>query len=110
MIVVLKASKELTKIENYKLTKSHSVKLIKDLTDGDTIKPDIWCLYADEDKDVEILSIMDVDGTVFACQSNTFKKSFFDIAEIFGDDDFVIKKISGVTKAGRDFVDCDLAM
>lgn len=108
MITVTKASKELTKREQFKLTKSQQPILIKDLEDGVEITPDYWAIYEDTDKDTEVLSIVDTEGQVLSTISETFKKNFLDIADIFQDEDYTIKKISGTTKAGRSFVNCDL--
>ena len=47
---------------------------------------------------------------VWCCQSQTFKDSFYEIANLFGEDQFGITKISGVSKSDRPYVDCKLAM
>lgn len=88
--------------------KSQEVTLIKDLEDGTEITPDYYANYNDSDKDVEVLSIVDKEGIVYSTVSETFKRNFWDIVDIFGDEDFTIKKISGTTKSGRQFVNCDL--
>lgn len=88
--------------------KSQEVTLIKDLEDGTEITPAYYANYNDSDKDVEVLSIVDGDGIVYSTVSETFKRNFWDIVDIFGDEDFTIKKISGTTKSGRQFVNCDL--
>lgn len=88
--------------------KSQEVTLIKDLEDGTEITPDYYANYNDSDKDVEVLSIVDNEGIVYSTVSETFKRNFWDIVDIFGDEEFTIKKISGTTKSGRQFVNCDL--
>ena len=92
------------------MTKNPEIKVIKNLEDGDTIEVQNFCIYEDDEKDVTILSIMDSTGEVFACQSSTFRSNFLDIADIYDGETFTIKKISGKTKAGRDYINCTLAM
>lgn len=84
---------------------------IKDLEDGTEITIDYWALFSDDSKETEseVLTIVDKNGVVYATISDTFKKNFFRMVEIFGDEEFAIVKISGETKSGRDFVNCDLA-
>lgn len=108
---ILTQNKELTKRELYTLTESPSVISVKDLEDGTVIEVDKYLLYEDinsQDEPVELLSILDKDGQAYATQSATFKRQFRRIAEIFGDEDFSVKKISGTTKNGRPYVNCDL--
>lgn len=84
---------------------------IKDLEDGIEISIDYWALFTDDSKEneSEVLTIVDKNGVVYATISDTFKKNFFRMVEIFEDEEFAIVKISGETKNGRDFVNCDLA-
>ena len=115
MIKVLETSRELTKVEQYKMTLGREITVLKDVPDGTMIEVDAYCKYIDvkdDGKEVELLSILDHDGQVYSCQSATFRHSFEDICDIMLDGDavgtFSIKKISGVTKAGRPFIDCAL--
>lgn len=84
---------------------------IKDLEDGTEITIDYWALFTDDTKEneSEVLTIVDKNGVVYATISDTFKKNFFRMVEIFEDEEFAIVKISGKTNNGRDFVNCDLA-
>lgn len=84
---------------------------IKELEDGTEITIDYWALFTDDTKEneSEVLTIVDKNGDVYATISDTFKKNFFRMVEIFDDEEFAIVKISGTTNAGRDFVNCDLA-
>ena len=71
-----------------------------------------WVVYTDvnsKGEDVEILSILTESGLILAAQSKTFKESFFDIVDIVGDRAFSIRVLSGTSKAGRRYMDCDLA-
>lgn len=116
MITIKSTSRELTKVERYKMTLGREINIIKDLPDNTMITVDAFCEYQDVKETgeiVDLLSILDKDGSVYSCQSATFRRSFADIAEIFEDEDtgyseFSIKKISGVTKAGRPYIDCAL--
>lgn len=47
---VLKASKELTKIEQYMLTVDKGAESMKDVPDGTSITVSVWCSYEDEKK------------------------------------------------------------
>ena len=84
---------------------------IKDLEDNTEISIDFWALFTDDTKEneSEVLTIVDKNGVVYATISDTFKKNFFRMVEIFEDEEFSIVKISGKTNNGRDFVNCDLA-
>lgn len=105
-------SREVTKKEQYLLTLAPDMISIKNIDDDDTIDVDCWATFIDvgeDGKEVELLSFMDKDGNVYATNSATFMDSFMGIMEIYGDDDEkLIKKISGTTKAGRPFVNCTM--
>lgn len=112
-------SREFTKQELYLLTKSPSMISVNKLENGAEITPSGWLVYHDTNskgEEVEILSIMGInalgENQVWSCQSQTFKQNFYDIDSIFESvpDSYAIKKISGQTKAGREFVNCDLVM
>ena len=109
-------SRELTKIERYRLTLSPEIKTVQDLADGTVINVKAFCDFDDIDEDTgevaHLLGILDNDDNSYVTQSATFKRSFSDIADIFADDgesSFAIKKISGTTNAGRPYVNCVLA-
>lgn len=117
MITILKTSKELTKKEKYLLTQNPAIQTIQKVEDNTLITPVVWCVYEeekddgkDEGKTVTILSMIDNETkNVYACQSVTFRKSFLDIADIFEEGEvFSIIKISGETKAGREYINCIL--
>ena len=113
---ITEKSKEFTKDELYRMTKSPSVTSVKALEDGTIITPRGWLEFDDENAKGEtsyMLSIIGEDAfgqeTVWTCQSQTFKNNFMDLWILFDGEPFTLKKISGVTKAGRDYVNCDLA-
>lgn len=116
MIEMKSASRDLSKVERYRLTLSPEIKTIQDLDDGTTIDVIAYCEFNDVNESTgevaQLLGILDKSGASYVTQSATFKRSFSDIADIFADDgesEFTVKKISGTTKAGRPYVNCVLA-
>lgn len=116
MIITSKSSESFTKAELYRMTKSPSIVSVKTVADGTTMTPIGWLTFDDENNKGEVSHMMSIIGigeddqeTVWSCQSQTFKNSFFDLWELFKGDTFRIKKLSGKTKAGREYVNCDLA-
>lgn len=55
-----------------------------------------------------MLSIITPEKKVYSCQSATFKRSISDIHSVMETTPFTVIKISGKTKAGRDFINCVL--
>ena len=111
MITINSTSKEFTEVEQYLMTISPAMKSIKDVKDGTSIKVSGYLEFTDEKDNgetSEILSVITPDKEVYSCQSATFKRSLKDIATIMGDKPFSVIKTSGKTKAGRDFVNCEL--
>lgn len=116
MIEMKSTSRELTKVERYRLTLSPEIKTVQDLADGAVINVTAFCEFNDVNEETgevaQLLGILDKDGTSYVTQSATFKRSFSDIADIFADEgesEFSIRKISGTTKANRPYVNCVLA-
>lgn len=112
-MTIVKASREFNKVELYKMTQDHGAVSVKDVPDGTTLQVSGYLLYEDVDykgENHELFSVLGEDGTVWTCQSATFKRSFTQMAELFEDESFSIKKMSGVTKANKDYVDCCLAI
>lgn len=110
MASIIKSNKELNKRESYKLTLDPAIKKMKDFI-GVQIDVAAYCLYKDVNKDgneVEVLSVMDKDGGVCATNSVTFKRDFMNIADLMDGDDYTIEVISGLSKAGREFITCTL--
>lgn len=112
-MTIIKASREFNKVEVYKMTQDQGAVSVKDVPDGTTLQVSGYLLYEDVDhkgENHELFSVLGEDGTVWTCQSATFKRSFMQMAELFEDEPFSIKKRSGVTKANKDYVDCCLAI
>lgn len=97
----------------YKLTRSKVTKSVNKMTDEelDKLYPvDAFVEYADKNnkgEDVTILSFVSGEQ-IFAAQSATFRETFNSIVDIVGDRHFTIAITTGVSKAGRRYMDCDL--
>lgn len=114
MIKNFAPSKELDSIDTYLMTLSPAIKVVKDIPDGTVIHVVAYATFTDEKEDgkgeeADLLSIMTPEREVYSCQSATFKRSFLQIAKLFADE-FPIIKTSGITKSGRDFINCELAV
>ena len=110
MITITNTTKEFTAIEKYLMTKAPTIKTVKTLEDGDVINVAGYLEFVDEKEDgttAELMSIITTDNVVYSTQSATFKRSIKDIETIM-QFPFPVKKISGQSKAGRNFVDCVL--
>lgn len=107
---IIRQSEGLTKKDIFRMSHGNNVTSIKDLEDGTEIYPEEYVLYNDinsKGEETEILAIKDKSGVLYACQSNTFKREFFDMVDEFSLD-FSLIKISGETKNGRLFISCAL--
>lgn len=118
MIITSKSSESFTREELYRMTKSPSIVSVKTVADGTTMSPIGWLTFDDENDKGEVSHMLSIIGVgededdqevVWCCQSQTFKDNFMDLWELFKGDNFKIKKLSGQSKAGRDYVNCDLA-
>lgn len=112
-MTIIKASREFSKVEVYKMTQDKGAVSVKDVPDGTNLPVSGYLFYEAVDhkgENHELLSVLGEDGAVWTCQSATFKRSFTQIADLFEDEPFSIKKMSGVTKANKDYVDCCLVM
>lgn len=117
MTITSRSSESLTKAELYKMTKSPSIVSVKGVADGTTMTPIGWVTFDDENNKGEVSHLLSIIGIgedgqelVWTCQSQTFKDNFMDLWELFEGDTFKIKKLSGESKAGRGYVNCDLAV
>ena len=110
MITITNTTKEYTEIAKYLMTTAPTIKTVKTLQDGDVINVAGYLEFVDEKEDgttAELMSIITTDNDVYSTQSVTFKRSIKDIEAIM-QFQFPVKKISGQSKAGRNFVDCVL--
>lgn len=110
-MTITKISKELNHKELYKMTMDAGINKMKDYV-GSSIDVYAYCIYTEfnskDNKEVEILSVMDTDGSVFATNSATFKKDFLNIVTLMEGEDFSVGIISGTSKTGREFITCTL--
>lgn len=114
MVEIKISSKELNKVEKYMLTSSNNGTSMKDVPDNTEIPVKIWAIVErtndDTGETMKLLSIFDGEA-VYVTQSKTFMKSFDDLTEIMEDDDnYKIRKISGTTRTGREYIDCQLVI
>ena len=112
-MTIIKASRDFNKVELYKMTQDQGAASVKDVPDGTILPVSGYLFYEDVDhkgETHELLSVLGEDGIVWTCQSATFKRSFTQMADLFEEEPFSIKKMSGVTKTNKDYVDCCLAM
>ena len=111
MVEIKISSRELSKVEAYMMTASNQGTSMKDVPDNAEILVKIWALVERRNEDtgetLELLSIFD-GKAVYVAQSKTFMKSFEEIANIMGEDNYKIRKISGTTRSGRGYIDCQL--
>lgn len=110
-MTITSMSRDFTKVETYLMTVAPSIKSMKDVPDNTVIAVDGMLTFTDEKENgevVDILSLITPDKEVYSCQSATFKKSLEDIINIMEGNAFSIVKVSGKTKAGRDYINCIL--
>lgn len=115
-MTILKTSRDFTNVEKYLMTHDPGIMSVKDVPDFTRMDVSGYLLYEDQNakgETSELLSVIgSVDGTtkVWCCQSATFKRSFEEIFELFEEKPFSIIKTSGVSRAGKNYVDCRLAI
>ena len=109
---VKEKSREFNKVELYLMTLAPDITPLKDIEDGTSVTIDGWLIFEDIDdktgESKEILSIITPDKLVYSGQSSTFAKSLKDIDFVMDEQKYSILKISGKTKAGRDYINCTL--
>ena len=110
-ITIKETSRQFTEVEQYLMTIAPSIISLKDVADGEKITVDGVLIFEDS-KDgndaVDIMSLITPEKKVYSCQSATFKRSIEDIANIMQGKPFTVIKTSGLTKAGRSFINCVL--
>ena len=93
----------------YKLTRAKGVN-VKDLATGDKLKVDAWALYTDvntKGTEQTVLAIISGDKKYHSI-SPTFQRDFADIVSLMDGEDFAIIITKATSKAGREFVTCEL--
>ena len=107
MITIKETSRELNKVEEYRMTLDNDITSCKDLADGAEIEVDAYAEFIDskdDGKEEIVFSILATDGKVYACTSKTFARNVREIADIFDGEPFTIIKKSGVTKSDKPFI------
>ena len=111
MVEIKEMSREFTKIEKYLMTTAPDIEPLKNISDGVSIRVDGYIIFndvKDNGETQEIVSIITPDKKVYSGQSATFRQSLKDIDGVMEGEKFSIVKISGKTKAGRDYINCVL--
>lgn len=93
----------------YKLTRAKGMN-IKDLENGERVPVDAWALYTDvNSKGTEqtVLAIISGENKYHSI-SPTFQRDFADIVSLMDGEDFAIIITKATSKAGREFVTCEL--
>lgn len=102
---------ELDKRSTYIHTRGKAVS-IKELADGEIIKPKEIVVYSDvnnKGEEVVVTSIIDENGAHYATNSPYFHDELMYIIELMDGEPFDIAIQKNVTKAGRVSVSCGLA-
>ena len=111
MVKITNKSQEFSNLEVYNMTKSHKLNTLKNLENGAKLEVAGFMEWEDTNEETgevtELMSLLTTDGTAYVTQSDTFKRDFFDIVEIF-DHNFPITIEHGVgkSKAGREYHYC----
>ena len=111
MVEIKEMSREFTKVEKYLMTTAPDIEPLKNIADGKSIPVDGYIIFDDIKNNgdtQEIVSFITPDKKVYSGQSVTFKQSLKDIEDVMDGEKFSIIKISGKTKAGRDYINCTL--
>ena len=93
----------------YKLTRAKGLN-IKDLENGERIPVDAWALYTDvntKGTEQTILAIISGENK-YQSISPTFQRDFSDIVSLMDGEEFAIIITKALSKAGREFVTCEL--
>ena len=122
-INVIKQSRDFTREETYKLTLGQNTKSVKDVPDQQVFQVVGFIYYTSIEVDYSLQEEMSEEHTknllsietdlgVYVTESKTFISSFLEIAEYFKDyideGTLRIKKVSGESKNGRKYVDCEI--
>lgn len=112
MTEITRESREFDKVEKYLMTVAPGTTSLKDVPDGTSITVSGIIEFNDvketTGEESEIVSIITPDKKVYSSQSKTVKRSLFDIEKIMDGEQFTIIKTSGLTKAGRTFINVEL--
>ena len=109
-ITIKETSREFSKVELYLMTSAPNIKSLKDIEDGTSIPVAGWLTFDDEKNGTisTITSIITPDKEVYAFQSETARRSLVEVSDIMGDELYSVVKLSGLTKAGRPYINLTL--
>lgn len=111
---IIKTSIEFDKVDKYLLTRGSGNQNLKDLPDGTVINVRGYMIFEDVDESTgevnKLCSIMDNDREVYTTQSATAMRTLEEIADVMSPDPYAVRKVSGTTKAGRGYVNLELAI
>ena len=112
MVEITRESREFDKVEKYLMTVASGITSLRDVPDGTSITVSGIIEFNDVKETTgevsEIVSIITPDKQVYSAQSKTVKRSLSDIEKIMDGEQFAIIKTSGLTKAGRTFINVEL--
>lgn len=116
---ILNASRDFSPKEIYNMTQDKAVISVKNVPTNSILHVNGYVIFQDTNTKGETSEILSLIGTnddgqieVWACQSETFKRSFMDIVDIITqshmtiEDGVDIQKLDGESKSGRPYVDC----
>lgn len=112
MVEITRESRDFSTVERYLMTVAPGITSLKDVPDGTSI-PVAGIIEFNDVKETtgevaEIISIITPDKKVYSAQSKTVKRSLSDIEKIMEGEQFSVIKTSGLTKAGRTFINVEL--
>ena len=111
MVKITNKSQEFSNLEVYNMTKSHKLNTLKNLENGAKLEVAGFMEWEDINEETgettELMSLLTTDGETYVTQSDTFKRDFFDIVEIFEHKfPIMIEHGIGESKAGREYHYC----
>ena len=111
MVKITNKSQEFSNLEVYNMTKSHKLNTLKNLENGAKLEVAGFMEWEDTNEETgeatELMSLITTDGETYVTQSDTFKRDFFDIVEIFEHKfPIIIEHGVGKSKAGREYHYC----
>ena len=111
MVKITNKSQEFSNLEVYNMTKSHKLNTLKNLENGAKLEVAGFMEWEDTNEETgeatELMSLITTDGETYVTQSDTFKRDFFDIVEIFEHKfPIMIEHGVGKSKAGREYHYC----
>ena len=112
---IVSKSAGITAAELYTMTKGNTVRKMADAR-GEILDISKYVLYKDQNQEGEetlVLSVLTADGAYYATNSKTFIRNYRDIIAIFEESGEPIPTRyavgSGRSKAGRQYLTCDIA-